>query len=210
MKKIILGLNILAIAAATTFVACKKDEVKTTKSSQKSSIASLSRGGKTFIPLFGDIGITVSWKDGCYSSTTLWYPNGAIQSQTIRCEPGCSFCMVTGTVVGSVSSLVTGDGLNDPHGLNVSYSNNTGEYFGIIGKGKAENSLVFAIDKTKISNEIYQAKFAGNTIDLSSGFAIDENTFNALGIDRALQFIPAGNYPLYEDGNIVFFEYSLD
>jgi len=210
MKKLILTVTILAVACATTFVACKKDSVggsaPTTKQQAKPN--SLAKNYTSVLKLFNAT-ITISWKDGCYSATTWYYPNGTIQCQKINCTPGCNFCMVTGTA--TVLGLVTGGtSPNDPFGLAVQYSADPTNYYGMVAKNTNDNTLIFAIDKTKISNEIYQAKFAGNTIDLSSGFAIDENTFQVLGIDRAHQFIPAGNYPLYREGNLVFFEYSLN
>lgn len=195
----------LAIAATTTFVACKKDEVKS--SQQKSKVTNtLLKSYKSVVPLFGTINIEVSWKDGCYHYSESGNVITGQYNRSVWCTPGCSFCMVTGSVIVKVG-MVTGDGNGTPYGLNVPYSSNPSDYNGFVSL--VDNKLVFSIDATKVSPEILQAKFSGNSIDLSSGFAIDENTFNALGIDRNHQFIPAGSYPLYEDGNIIYWEYAL-
>lgn len=209
MKKIILSISMLALASTVTFVACKKDNITSTQEqSTNKNPKSLMRNFKSIIPLFGSVGISVNWKDGCFHSVELYYPSGVIASRTIDCNPGCSFCMVTGSVIVNVQGMVTGNGNDIPYGLNVPYSDNPSQYSGMVMVNGT--NLVFAVDKTKISSAILQSKFSGNTIDLSSGFAIDENTFNALNIDREHQLIPAGNYPLYEDGNIIYWEYPLN
>jgi hypothetical protein len=49
MKKIILGLSFLAIAATTTFVACKKDEKSVQTSQKNNGTSNLLRDGKSVV-----------------------------------------------------------------------------------------------------------------------------------------------------------------
>lgn len=115
MKKLILGLSFLAIAATTTFVACKKDEVKAPTPTQQATPAkNLARGSGYSYVKYGELHeykndffctyaqkvchlVVVGRKKSLDANTTVFYP----------ADGETSFEIVKNTTNGEVSEFYT-------------------------------------------------------------------------------------------------------
>lgn len=87
MKKIILGLSILAIAGATTFVACKKDEVKKETVTTTKSISANSRFGRPITPEELDLILSISADSTFHALVRIRvneYNNGVTNANTLQ------------------------------------------------------------------------------------------------------------------------------
>lgn len=145
------------------------------------------------------IKIEVTYQDGCYHSHEEYYSNGNIKTRDISCEGTCKFCKVEGV---TQVNLVTND--NGNTGLPVPISTQDNFFYGMVGTTANGSGLVFAVDRTKISQAAYTRYFNDDFLILANGYMLDDKAYEMLHITREQQIIPAGTYRLNQDGDLIW------
>lgn len=198
--------SLIVLITIISIVSCKKE---TNSSLKPKNVHSINQNAKLLkaIVALGGMKFEVTYRDGCYSCTETYNWYGGVSSRTVSCSPGCNFCDIKGVIQ---LGMTINDGDGNPIGLNVPYSENQSHYYGMLAKTADESSLVFAIDSTKISNEIYAANFSMDSLYLDKGFVIDDEIFENINITRAQQIVPAGKYELLRFGNLIYWIVPLD
>lgn len=197
----------LVFLAPLLLLACEKPNVKEQPKKSLNNMATHTnaRNIKRIVTLLGATW-EVTYSDGCFHSTE-YYDQGQLIRRDITCLPGCSFCMARSIVqIGGSPLIVNPSGSN---GLDIGTST---EYFpsrGIISRSPDGSQLIFAFDKTKISNNAYSNYLSQDNFNLRNDFALDLDLVRRLQLNDFQHIIRAGDYPLYEDGDVVYWIYDL-
>ena len=211
MKQILLVL-VLLIA----ILACNKKEKENrqnaqlaTKNAQVRNTQTVKSHAKILRRIVNYLGTSfqVTYRDGCYSLHEEYYQNGNIKSRDITCSGTCKFCDVVGVVRVGNSIIIKDD--NGNNGLNVSTSQDLATWQGIVSLAEDGGSMVFAVDKTKISSDLYNSVFASDYLTLENGYMINDEILHEFNLSWDQQFIPAGEYELFQDDNIIFWVVQL-
>lgn len=74
----------------------------------------------------------------------------------------------------------------------------------MVGTTANGSGLVFAVDRTKISQAAYTRYFNDDFLILANGYMLDDKAYEMLHITREQQIIPAGTYRLNQDGDLIW------
>lgn len=174
----------LAIAATTTFVACKKDEVKTT-SVNNTQVTNPTAMSKMWWDVLWDIltgktpTVRTSYRSGYYEST------GELEHQ-FKCNPGESVCEFT---------VYAGSGMSIPDGTTPinTQPNGYAEAFFVNGNG----NLGMLILKNSMTQSTYEENYADGVLTVPGNWKLQSGLQEALSLPEDYT-IPQGNYLIHE------------
>lgn len=127
-------------------------------------------------------------------------------SEIMECRPAPTICRIEQILSVQVNRTITNArGDNGFPTIKV----NDGTTPVVIGVGDA--GITFAVDMTQVSQQ-RRALYSGAEWRLENAFVLAPNVVKALnlydGPDDKGYVIPAGNYPLYKDGNIAYWTFQ--
>jgi hypothetical protein len=127
-------------------------------------------------------------------------------SETIECRPGPAVCRIENIVSFQVNrTIVNEKGEKGFQSIKV----NDGSTPVVIGVG--ETGITFAVDITQVSEQ-KRGLYNSSEWSVEKAFVLAPNVVRALnlynGPEEKGYLIPAGNYPLYKDGNIAYWTFQ--
>lgn len=144
-----------------------------------------------------------------YSNVTNTGSSGTYPSQQMECRPGSSICFFDVVVHNKFTGVVTnasGQKSLDIKGV----ENLKGSYPVVISR--SGNDLQFAVDLSYLPAE-QRSAYQSSTWKVENPFALSPQTVRELGLYSGTEsmsyIIPAGNYPLYRDGNITYWKFGI-
>ena len=171
---------------------------------------------KPFTITIGGVTITGTYSEGSlYTSTVngtniLWGMITWGGSSTLECRgPSTAVCrieVVTSVSIGTKDAIVTNpDGVKSFKKTAVA----PGTYPMLIDAGN--NAITFAVDVNQVSSGVRNSFISGKW-KVSTPFVLGPQVVKALGIYSGSEekgfLIPAGEYPLYKDGNIYYWTFN--
>ncbi|XZF13693.1 hypothetical protein ACTHGU_18080 [Chitinophagaceae bacterium MMS25-I14] len=104
------------------------------------------------------------------------------------------------------SPTVGADGNGRKIFSNLEFSSESLSFPGFIGLSADGQNIVFATDRTKISEYVNGTHFSSDYVSVPYPFLLDDMTKEALGLNYIHPVVPVGNYELNIDGNIIWWE----
>ncbi|HPH86303.1 MAG TPA: hypothetical protein PLC48_12620, partial [Ferruginibacter sp.] len=171
---------------------------------------------KPFTITIGGVTITGSYSEGSlYTSTVngtniLWGMITWGGSSTLECRGSstavCRIEVVTSVSIGTKDAIVTNtDGVRSLKKI----AGTSGTYPMLIDAGN--NAITFAVDINQVSSGVRNSFISGKW-KVSTPFVLGPQVVKALGLNNGTEekgfLIPAGEYPLYKDGNIYYWTFN--
>jgi hypothetical protein len=215
----------IVVASGTIFYACQKEnkevekqETSTIKQQKKPTGAELlaavaSRGVK----LEAGQTYTIQYRSGFFYSTTTTILWGLYKYTSTGCKPGDGICDIVhvwekgGRLILSppprigldAKGKITLEGISD-------YTKEGFEgYLCVFPKNVFSNKKIVAFI-SDITKTTYPEWYTSDILHLKRPFAIEPILCYESGIPPKNQIVPAGNYPLYKEGNVCLWYIEID